>query len=71
MLTGDENIVDINFTVFWVIKDAGAYLFNVDGSRTRPSRRSPKAPCAKWSAENQFERILTQTASRSRSRCAS
>src|SRR5215831_13930483 len=22
MLTGDENIVDINFTVFWIIKDA-------------------------------------------------
>ena len=30
MLTGDENIVDINFTVFWVIKDATAYLFNVE-----------------------------------------
>ncbi|HEY1260788.1 MAG TPA: FtsH protease activity modulator HflK [Stellaceae bacterium] len=29
MLTGDENIVDINFTVFWVIKDAKAYLFNI------------------------------------------
>lgn len=29
MLTGDENIVDVNFTVFWVIKDAGQYLFNV------------------------------------------
>ena len=29
MLTGDENIVDINFSVFWVIKDAQAYLFNV------------------------------------------
>jgi modulator of FtsH protease HflK len=29
MLTGDENIVDINFTVFWVIKDAGQYLFNI------------------------------------------
>jgi membrane protease subunit HflK len=29
MLTGDENIVDINFTVFWRIKDAGAYLFKV------------------------------------------
>src|SRR6202011_4322197 len=29
MLTGDENIVDINFTVFWVIKDAQAYLFNI------------------------------------------
>ncbi|MBI3678397.1 MAG: FtsH protease activity modulator HflK [Proteobacteria bacterium] len=30
MLTGDENIVDINFTVTWSIKDAGAYLFNVE-----------------------------------------
>ena len=29
MLTGDENIVDINCTVFWVIKDAKAYLFNI------------------------------------------
>ena len=29
-LTGDENIVDIDFTVFWVIKDAAAFLFNVD-----------------------------------------
>ena len=29
MLTGDENIVDIDFTVFWVIKDAGLFLFNV------------------------------------------
>jgi membrane protease subunit HflK len=29
MLTGDENIVDINYSVFWVIKDSGKYLFNV------------------------------------------
>lgn len=29
MLTGDENIIDIDFSVFWVIKDAGAYLFNI------------------------------------------
>ena len=29
MLTGDENIVDINFTVFWVINDAKKYLFNI------------------------------------------
>ncbi len=27
MLTGDENIIDINFSVFWRIRDAGAYLF--------------------------------------------
>lgn len=30
MLTGDENIVDIGFTVLWKIKDAGNYLFNVN-----------------------------------------
>ncbi len=29
MLTGDENIVDLDFSVFWVIKDAGKYLFNI------------------------------------------
>ncbi|HWE75001.1 MAG TPA: FtsH protease activity modulator HflK [Stellaceae bacterium] len=29
MLTGDENIVDINFTVFWLVKDAGNYVFNI------------------------------------------
>jgi len=29
MLTGDENIVDINFVVFWIIKDAGKFLFNI------------------------------------------
>jgi membrane protease subunit HflK len=29
MLTGDENIVDIQFVVFWIIKDAGEYLFNI------------------------------------------
>ncbi|MGH6980799.1 MAG: FtsH protease activity modulator HflK [Stellaceae bacterium] len=32
MLTGDENIVDIHFTVFWVIKDATKYLFNIRNS---------------------------------------
>ncbi len=30
MLTGDENIVDVGFTVLWRINDAGKYLFNVD-----------------------------------------
>ena len=28
MLTGDENIIDINLSVFWRIRDAGAFLFN-------------------------------------------
>jgi len=30
MLTGDENIVDIDFSVFWVINDASKYLFNME-----------------------------------------
>ncbi|MHA1538924.1 MAG: FtsH protease activity modulator HflK [Alphaproteobacteria bacterium] len=29
MLTGDENIIDVQFVVFWRIKDAGQYLFNL------------------------------------------
>nr|WP_306265356.1 FtsH protease activity modulator HflK [Pararhizobium sp. IMCC3301] len=29
MLTGDENIVDVDFAVFWVINNAADYLFNV------------------------------------------
>ena len=29
MLTGDENIIDINLAVLWKISDAQAYLFNV------------------------------------------
>ena len=28
MLTGDENIIDIDFAVFWRIRDVGNYLFN-------------------------------------------
>jgi membrane protease subunit HflK len=30
MLTGDENIVDVTFAVFWVINDASKYLFNME-----------------------------------------
>lgn len=29
MLTGDENIVDVDFAVQWRINDAGAFLFNI------------------------------------------
>ena len=30
MLTGDENIVELGFSVFWQIKEAQAYLFNIE-----------------------------------------
>ncbi|ESR27300.1 FtsH protease activity modulator HflK [Lutibaculum baratangense] len=29
ILTGDENIVDVDFSIFWVISNAGNYLFNI------------------------------------------
>jgi membrane protease subunit HflK len=34
MLTGDGNIVDINFSVFWTISDAPKYLFNLQDPPT-------------------------------------
>ena len=51
MLTGDENIVDINFTVFWVIKDAQAYLFHI---------RAPDAT-VKSAAESAMREIVGET----------
>jgi modulator of FtsH protease HflK len=36
MLTGDENIVAMHFTVYWQIKDANAYLFNVELNLGQP-----------------------------------
>ena len=51
MLTGDENIVDINFTVFWLIKDAQHFLFNI---------RGPEAT-VKSAAESAMREIVGQT----------
>jgi membrane protease subunit HflK len=34
MLTGDDNIAAVQFSVFWRIKDANAYLFNVDRGKS-------------------------------------
>jgi modulator of FtsH protease HflK len=51
MLTGDENIVDINFTVFWVIKDAQKYLFNI---------RDPDAT-VKAAAESAMREVIGHT----------
>jgi modulator of FtsH protease HflK len=51
MLTGDENIVDINFSVFWLIKDAKAYLFNI---------RAPDAT-VKSAAESAMREVIGET----------
>jgi membrane protease subunit HflK len=51
MLTGDENIVDINFTVQWVVKDAKSYLFNI---------RNPEGT-VKSAAESAMREIVGET----------
>src|SRR5690625_475163 len=51
MLTGDQNIIDINFTVFWKIADAGNYLFNI---------RAPEAT-VKTAAEAAMREIIGRT----------
>ena len=34
MLTGDENIVDVDFTVLWRIKNAADFLFNIENQES-------------------------------------
>ncbi|WP_281301441.1 MULTISPECIES: FtsH protease activity modulator HflK [unclassified Iodidimonas] len=52
MLTGDENIVDVSFTVFWQIKDATKYLFNI---------QSPQEGTVKSVAESVMREIVGRT----------
>jgi membrane protease subunit HflK len=51
MLTGDENIIDIDFAVFWRINDAGRFLFNI---------QEPEAT-VKAAAESAMREIVGKT----------
>lgn len=51
MLTGDENIIDINLSVFWRIRDAGAFLFNT---------RNPEYT-VKSAAESMMREVIGRT----------
>lgn len=59
MLTGDENIVDVNFTVGWVIKDAADYLFNVENPDATIKAVAESA-MREVVGQTQIEPILTQ-----------
>ena len=60
MLTGDENIVDIDFTVFWKVAERRATIcFKSTTSKTR-SKRSPKARCARPSGRAKIDPIQTE-----------
>jgi membrane protease subunit HflK len=51
MLTGDENIIDIDFAVFWVIQDAGNFLFRI---------RDPESTIRRV-AESAMREVIAQT----------
>ena len=59
MLTGDENIIDIQFVVFWVIKDAGQYLFNIRNPESAV-KSAAEAAMREIVGKNQFEFARTQ-----------
>ena len=59
MLTGDENIVDINYSVFWVIKDAQKFLFNIQ-SPVETVKATSETAMREVIAKNEIQTILTE-----------
>ena len=59
MLTGDENIVDINYSVFWVIKDAGKFLFNIQ-SPVETVKATSETAMREVIAKSEIQSILTE-----------
>ena len=58
MLAGDGNIVDVNFTVLWSVKDASAYLFNVDGmDKDRTIKAVAESAMREVIAQSSFDAI--------------
>ena len=59
MLTGDENIVDIDYSVFWVIKDAGKFLFNIQ-SPLETVKAASETAMREVIAKSKIQSILTE-----------
>ena len=59
MLTGDENIVDIDYSVFWIIKDAGKFLFNIQAPEDTVKSVAETA-MREVIAKNRIQNILTE-----------
>jgi len=59
MLTGDENIVNIDFSVFWVIKDAGHFLFKIQDPATTVKAAAETA-MREVIAKSKLQSILTE-----------
>jgi membrane protease subunit HflK len=63
MLTGDENIVNIDFSVFWVIKDAGNFLFKIQDPQGTVKAAAETA-MREVIARSDIQSILTEGRSR-------
>lgn len=59
MLTGDENIIDVQVSVFWKIRDAGDYLFNVRNPEESVKNAS-EAAMREIVGKSDFEYIRTR-----------
>ena len=59
MLTGDENIVNIDFSVFWVIKDAGKFLFEIQDPQSTVKAAAETA-MREVIAKSEIQPILTE-----------
>ena len=59
MLTGDENIVNIDFSVFWVIKDAGKFLFKIQ-SPVETVKAAAETAMREVIAKSRLQSILTE-----------
>jgi len=63
MLTGDENIVNIDFSVFWLIKDAGKFLFKIQ-SPVETVKAAAETAMREVIAKSRLQPILTEGRSR-------
>jgi membrane protease subunit HflK len=59
MLTGDENIVDVDFSVFWVIDDAPDFLFNIQNP-TNTVKAVAESTMREIIGQNDIQPILTE-----------
>ena len=59
MLTGDENIVNIDYSVFWVIKDAGKFLFKIQ-SPVVTVKAAAETAMREVIAKSRLQPILTE-----------
>ncbi len=64
MLTGDENIIDINFTVFWRIKPeagaAGQFLFNIQAPQEETVKHVSESAMRELVGQRRLQQVLTE-----------